>query len=476
MGGIKRRDDRLRRVGAAGLLLLAGLACRAPEPTPVPAPDGIWLSDGYGDFLEIESGRMRTFEVTAVSCLPGDELSLTSPEVDGSWRLMQGEEIQGSLALESESTLRVQPTGAVSYRTYRRVTQAPPVCEVPLPDTALSTYDVFWTTYAEHYPLFDLKGIDWDSVREETRARVTDTTPPEELFDILAEMIAPLQDAHTNLFAEPIERRFNGIRPDPQLPSVSSAMEGIALAEARFERALAIVETEYLVGEMKSFCKGHLRFGTLPGELFYVRLDQEGDYTDEPGFQAQFDVFEDALDSIFAAAGDARGLVLDVRKNYGGSDILSLALASRLAHEEYFAYAKVARLDADDPDQRTPPQERMVPVSGRPSFRGPVVQLIGPYTISAGETLTQALMGREPRIVRVGENTQGVFSDVLGRRLPNGWRFGLPNELFLTRDGEFFDGPGIPPDFEVPVFRVADLEDGRDPALERAIGLLSESR
>jgi hypothetical protein len=157
-------------------------------------------------------------------------------------------------------------------------------------------------------------------------------------------------------------------------------------------------------------------------------------------------------------------------------DILALALASRLAHEEYFAYAKVARLDPDDPDLRTPLQERLVPVSIRPSFRGPVVQLIGPFTISAGETLTQALMGRRPRIVRVGENTQGVFSDVLGRRLPNGWRFGLPNELFLTREGEFFDGPGIPPDLEVPVFRVADLEDGRDPALEKAIELLLDSR
>ena len=114
----------------------------------------------------------------------------------------------------------------------------------------------------------------------------------------------------------------------------------------------------------------------------------------------------------------------------------------------------------------------MVVPSPRPGFRGPVVQLIGRYTISAGETLTQALMGREPPIVRVGENTQGVFSDVLGRQLPNGWRFGLSNEMFLTRNGSIFEGPGIPPDVAVPVFRSEDLEVGRDPALEKAIELL----
>ena len=65
-----------------------------------------------------------------------------------------------------------------------------------------------------------------------------------------------------------------------------------------------------------------------------------------------------------------------------------------------------------------------------------------------------------------------MFSDVLGRTLPNGWEFGLPNELFLTEDGRYFDGPGIPPDIEVPVFRDADLEAGRDPALERAMAHL----
>jgi C-terminal processing protease CtpA/Prc len=110
----------------------------------------------------------------------------------------------------------------------------------------------------------------------------------------------------------------------------------------------------------------------------------------------------------------------------------------------------------------------MVRPSNRPGFRGPVVELTGPITISAGETTTQALMGRRPHVTRVGEHTQGVFSDVLVRRLPNGWIFGLPNEVFRTADGKTFDGPGIPPDVAVPVFTEADLAAGRDPGLARA--------
>jgi len=39
-----------------------------------------------------------------------------------------------------------------------------------------------------------------------------------------------------------------------------------------------------------------------------------------------------------------------------------------------------------------------------------------------------ALMGRTPRVIRIGENTQGIFSTVLSRRLPNGWTIYLSRE------------------------------------------------
>jgi C-terminal processing protease CtpA/Prc len=93
-------------------------------------------------------------------------------------------------------------------------------------------------------------------------------------------------------------------------------------------------------------------------------------------------------------------------------------------------------------------------------------------SVSAAETFTMAVLDRQPHVIRVGANTQGVFSDVLGRKLPNGWSLGLPNEVYLTKDGKAFDGPGVPPDIEVPVFSSEDLADGRDSALNKALELL----
>ena len=107
--------------------------------------------------------------------------------------------------------------------------------------------------------------------------------------------------------------------------------------------------------------------------------------------------------------------------------------------------------------------------SARPGFHGRVVLLIGPDTVSAGETFAMALLGREPRATLIGLNTQGVFSDILSRSLPNGWRFHLPNEIYLTAEGQAFDGTGVSPDIRVPFFSDGDLQNGRDAALEEAI-------
>jgi C-terminal processing protease CtpA/Prc len=52
--------------------------------------------------------------------------------------------------------------------------------------------------------------------------------------------------------------------------------------------------------------------------------------------------------------------------------------------------------------------------------------------------------------------------------------FGLPNEIYRTADGTIFDLVGIPPDIEVPVFADADVSAGKDPAMGRALEILSQ--
>jgi C-terminal processing protease CtpA/Prc len=245
------------------------------------------------------------------------------------------------------------------------------------------------------------------------------------------------------------------------------------MTDADGNRTIRILETRYLVTRLRSLCRGHVRYARLKGGAGYLRIDAFAQYTAKEDFDAGARALDAALDIILTDAQRLRGLVIDVRINGGGADPYGILIAGRLTNQTYVAFVKRARNDAQNSESWTAPQTSIVGVGNRPRFLKPVVELIGPDTVSAGETFSMALMGRQPRIIRIGENTQGVFSDVLERQLPNGWHFGLPDEVFLTEQGTHFEATGVPPDIRIPLFPKTDLKDGRDLALERALEMLS---
>jgi hypothetical protein len=367
-------------------------------------------------------------------------------------------------ASDSAEARRVHFDGSASDVEIRRLASKPAACGSTTADTPLNNFDVFAQTWAEQYGFFDLKHANWPAIVAEHRGRVTDKSSPVELFDVLTSMIAPFNDAHTSIRAETLQKTWNGSR-----------RSATWLERSERPRAFEVVEQKYVRGPLRSWLNGQMQFGHLDGGVAYLRIKGFSGYGSDPGFSSGLVALETALDEVFAESSTWSGLVIDVRINGGGADPYGLAIASRLATNEYVAYSKEARSNPDDPAQWTTAQPSRVQPSSRVGFKGPVVELIGIHSVSAAETFTQALMKREPKVTRVGENTQGVFSDVLGRKLPNGWRFGLPNERFVT-DGRTYDGPGIPPDVEVPVFPKADLSAGRDGALEKALEILRTAR
>jgi hypothetical protein len=442
---------------AVAMPLATNLACAQGTSTL----EGAWRSDGYGYAMSVRGDSLRVFEVTAVSCLPGLRAHRVA-DVAGS-PAFQADGAPTVFLLRAGASAderRFHNEGAASDVVIRRAASIPDACERASASDAATSFDILWETYREHYPFFAAKHVDWSKVRDMYRPRAASATP-EQLFGIFREMIEPLRDAHTFLLAPELQQRWFGSRVDPE-----------PLTDAERARALEIVETKYLHTPLRTWANGRVSFGMLPDSIGYLRIRSFSTYVPDAGYAAWLDALDAALDAAFADTRGWRGLVIDVRVNGGGSDPLGLAIAARLTASPYTAYAKVARADPDDATRMTARQPSVVTPSTRPGWRGPVVELTSRYSVSAAETFTQALMGRRPAIARVGENTQGVFSDVLGRRLPNGWRFGLPNELFLDADGRSYDGPGIPPTVAVPTMMRADIAAGRDPALERAMGML----
>ena len=431
--------------------------------------DGVWRSQGYGNVFEIHGATSNAFEVTNSTCVAGGTAAVDTTPVPGriaTFRTPGGGEMFVRAGGSADHKL-LHSEGSASDERIDRIPRLPAVCDHPTENTPAGNFEVFAQTWAEHYISFDLKKTDWGKVVAANRSKVAPTTTPTELFDILETMIGPFGDTHAFLAAPAIDRVAQRRRP-----GTDRVVKGDFQAFRRSGMAalLDVTDRAYLKTPLRKFCNDQIQYGHIDEATGYLRILSFSNYA-KGGFAAGLAALEAALDDIFSdrALG---ALVIDVRINGGGADPYGLAIASRLATSEYLAYTKLARADPIDRNKWTPGDPSLVRPSARPGFRGPTVELIGPLTISAGETFTQALMGRIPPITRIGENTQGVFSDVLGRRLPNGWRFGLPNEVFRTPQGTTFDGPGIPPDAAVPVFADEDVAAGKDPGVARALEIL----
>jgi hypothetical protein len=451
---------------ARRLLVVVGIAAglvAAPLSAPLAASaatsiDGVWQLDGYGTIVAIDNGKADLFATTSISCTPMGEYAQSGDR-------FTADEEQAFTVRRHRDRAVMHVEGNVGDKQLRRLATLPKRCTVPGATGPLAVFDQFWTTYAENYPFFRAKGIDWNQVRDTYRPRVKPDMSEDALFDLLTAMIKPLGDAHTALHTK--TKNFDGVRPGTTLPT----------PELEAKRRPYIESTALKGVKFTSYANDRIGYADLPGRIGYLRVIAFLGYGNVADYNAERKVLNDTIDQILtkdrtSGPNKLRGLILDLRINGGGSDQLALDLASRLTGKAFFAYSKRARNNPNDPAAFTAPQPLFVQPSERTKYTGPIALLTGGSQMSAGETFTQAMMNRTPRPVRVGQNTQGVFSDVLLRNLPNGWQFIVPNEEFRTRDWLAFDGPGIPPDVRTPVFTPAELAAKRDTAFSTALNLV----
>lgn len=278
---------RTRRRAAATALVLA-LAATAVGPAAAaadggaPSPVGIWQLDGYGTVLQVESGRLRQYQLTGISCLPG-----------GIARRVPGD-AGFRYAAEDGDVFTVRPgsvhvDGSVGDRSARPLAALPDLCRTAPATDPVTTFDVFWRSFSENYPFFAAKGIDWNAVRDRYRPRVHMGTTDAELFAVFAEMLTPLHDAHVQLRTG--SRTFGEVRPGTVVPGPD--------LDARVK---AYVQDVDLGGRApQEFAQGRISYADLPDGRGYLRLSGFSGFTESGDYVSESAELERALDSVFTA-------------------------------------------------------------------------------------------------------------------------------------------------------------------------------
>jgi C-terminal processing protease CtpA/Prc len=192
--------------------------------------------------------------------------------------------------------------------------------------------------------------------------------------------------------------------------------------------------------------------------------------------------FEAALPDLYRA----KALIVDIRKNGGGNSNNGYGIAAYLTddtlqasawktREHVAAYKAWGRFSERYQDYnqmnawRGGTHGAVPPAEGR-RLIVPTVVLQEHATFSAAEDFLVAIEAI-PQITTIGRPSGGSTGQPLSLELPGGGRANICTKRDTYPDGRDFVGIGITPDIFVEP-TVEDFQQGRDPALDRAIELL----
>ena len=302
-------------------------------------------------------------------------------------------------------------------------------------------FDQLWTQVDLHYSFFDLKRINWDSLRTVYRPQAIAAADSVALARVLGNMLAELHDPHVALtpFGPGSTVRFLG-RSDTTRTFFSAAGVHDAYMPAQQFRIGDVVRAAML--------------GDSVGYLHIANFHGEG--------------WASTVDSALATVATAKSLVLDVRDNGGGTYSLAVDIAGRFVTQRRVFGSLRFRNGESHTAFSTPVAETVAP-SGLAQFRGPIYLLTNGRTVSSGEVFVLALR-TNPRVLVVGDTTAGASGGPTARELSNGWIYEVSEWVEYTLQHTTYEGIGLAPDIVVkPV--ASDFARHIDPALERALSL-----
>lgn len=181
----------------------------------------------------------------------------------------------------------------------------------------------------------------------------------------------------------------------------------------------------------------------------------------------------DAVYPILWEAASGSGLIIDVRPNGGGNEVLAQQVAGCFVEESH-VYARDLLRSMQFAGGFTPPVDKILsPNEQRPRYRGPIVVLMGQVNVSSCERFL-LMMKQVPVCTLVGERSYGASGNPLPHDLGNGVTVMLPSWKALRPDGTAFEGVGLEPDVEVRATK-EQLAAG-DPVLDAALAWLRQGR
>ncbi len=300
-------------------------------------------------------------------------------------------------------------------------------------DNPYGNFDALWTILDENYCYFDYKEINWDSIGESYRARISPTISKDALFDLMAQMLSELKDGHVNLIATHDITRYWSWKEDyPSNFNINIIDEYLS--------------TDYSVASS-------MKYKILEDNVGYIYYGSFSSPVSNNGFS-----------QILNRMAICNGIIFDVRDNGGGSLINVERIASRFFNERtlvgYISH-KIGPGHKDFSDL----YPKYLDSSNSIRYQKPVFILTNRGCYSATNEFAST-MKHAHNVTIVGDRTGGGGGLPFSSELPNGWSVRFSASPILNAQKKHIEF-GVEPDVKLDM-TPSDINRMRDTYIEYA--------
>ena len=318
----------------------------------------------------------------------------------------------------------------------------------------------------------------WDDVRRNARRHIRKTMSPEDLINVLKNMLGEFKDAHIYF------RLPDGTRLYP-----------VVYHTKRFEESYSGFDLSRV---LYHYLAPNTRGNSMKNMMWYGRLDDSRTsskkkigylyissfiMTEELDGIKTLQPWARDIDGIVAELINTDGLILDLRQNGGGFPGNMLHIAGRFAKSRKH-FMNTYMKNGPGRDDFADPYKWYVEPGGPRQYTKPIVLITDGGSGSTSEYFTLAMRSFD-YVTHFGQNTLGMMGYVMSIEMPNGWGLNYSTGYsvgFTAQNKEInYEQDGIPPKNSknymsyTEVQNTAGYVEGSgeiDPMLDKAITVL----
>jgi hypothetical protein len=343
-------------------------------------------------------------------------------------------------------------------------------------------FEKFWKGINTNYVYWDIDTTNWDALYIKYKPLfeqldINNKTDIQRSITYFRQMTHTLVDGHFQIvFTKP---ELSGTLIFP------SALRKQAASNFHYSFDYSYIDTSYFDAGYKilfdSTTTEHtnplkITIAKIKDKMLYFNCNQF--YLTNSYLSNKSNSIKPALDSLFNLIGQVpssfKGMIIDVRNNYGGNvadlNFLVGQLIDKPLHLGYSCYkSNTGRLDF------TPWIDSNVLPKVSRAINIPIIVLTDNFTVSLAELVAMAIH-QLPNGKIIGETTWGATGPLTGNEVYNAGQFDIPGFLtvytssakFKYIDNKIYEGIGFSPDIMVS-YNSQAVSTGRDLPLERAI-------